>query len=307
MVRNSIIFVLIALTFVSCSSIPSKTIMEPLSTSELATIIKKDTTFENFYQLVSEQVGKLSDIDKAKYSDITYSSMYDYYLFIRDTTWVLNYEKEWDEKYSIYLDKVDSVITYWKNYKEENSLTRFVTIAFDCLDKEYYTYSHDVKTVNFAFKLIPAEDYIIEQVRFNYKFKAKINEYWGDVHWCLSSTPFSKPTVRYWEVTDYSEEKRLKNVLSENFLRDYDIAIEITDVRKDGVNYSLDDLAIPKSVSDYFSWDPNEYPVLSEINKSKVIKELLIDSYQSKSEFVLNQFEKESSKRFPKEFEFIKK
>ncbi|MBR3026334.1 MAG: DUF1788 domain-containing protein, partial [Oscillospiraceae bacterium] len=108
-----------------CSSIPSKSIMEPLETNELAKIIKNDTMFERFYTMVSKTVENLSDIDKAKYTEITYSSFYDCYKFMNDSTQTKpltkEFETEWNNKYAQYDNKVDSVMDYWKKYIEDNS------------------------------------------------------------------------------------------------------------------------------------------------------------------------------------------
>ena len=280
--------------------------MDPLGTNELATIIKKDTLFEKFYTTVTKQVEKLSDIDKAKYSDITYSSFYDLYKFMNDTNQTKplakKFEAEWNDKYSKYGNKVDSVMEYWKTYIAENSLSRYVSIEFDHLDKEYYSYSHDVKEVHFAFKLTPKDGAKIEQIKFNYRYSAKINDYRGERNPCISTSPFSSSVVRYWKV-DYSNEKRLKNVSSADFKRDYNIEFEITDIRMNGKNYSVDDLNVPKSVMNYMDTTFS----LFSLYKDDVIKETVYPEYVSKSEYLANRFKEEISKKFPREYEFIDK
>lgn len=290
----------------SCNSVPSKSIMEPLETKELAKIIKKDTLFEEFYTKLSRHVEKLSDIDKAKYSDITYSSFYDCYKFTNDTSIInplsVKYEDEWVAKYSSYEDKVDSVMDYWKKYIEENSLSKFVTIEFDNLDKEYYTYSYDVRKVNFGFKLTPKDGVKIEQIKFNYRFSAKINDFMGEKHRCISTTPFSSSVVRYWEV-DYSDERRLKNVSSSEFKRDYNIEFEITDIRLDEKNYSIDDLHIPKSVEKYMDTTVSYY----YLYRDDVIQETIYPDYVSASEYIIDAIKKETSKRYPQEYNFMDK
>ncbi|MBR4625574.1 MAG: hypothetical protein IKO56_08595 [Alphaproteobacteria bacterium] len=304
MAQKHSFLLLIPLFMVSCSSIPSKSIMEPLETNELAKIIKNDTMFERFYTMVSKTVENLSDIDKAKYTEITYSSFYDCYKFMNDSTQTKpltkEFETEWNNKYAQYDNKVDSVMDYWKKYIEDNSLSRFVTIEFDRLSKEYYSYSHDVKNVNFGFKLTPKDGAKIEQIKFNYRYSAKINDYRGEQHRCISTSPFSSPVVWYWEC-DYSDEKRLKGVSSEEFKRDYNIEFEVTDIRKDGKNYSIDDLNVPKSVKNYM----DTTFALSSLYKEDVIKETIYPEYIAKSDYVYNHIKEEISKRYPKEYEFI--
>ncbi|MBO7568154.1 MAG: hypothetical protein J6T60_13790 [Bacteroidales bacterium] len=306
MIRNSTLVLLISLILCSCSTIPSKSIMESLETDELATIIKKDTSFEKFYTSVRKKVDKLSDIDKAKFSDITYSSFYECYKFTNDTNQIRplakQFESDWNNKYSVYDAKVDSVVNYWTKYIADNSLSRYVSIEFDHLDKDYYSYSHDVKDVHFAFKLTPKDGAKIEQIKFNYRYSAKINSYRGEQHLCISTSPFYSSVVRYWKV-DYSDEKRLKNVSSSDFKRDYNIEFEITDIRMNGKNYSIDDFNVPKSVKNYMDTTFS----FSALYKDDVIKETVYPEYVSKSEYIMKRLKEEISKKFPREYEFIDK
>lgn len=306
MKHNHTFLLMIPIILGSCSSIPSKSIMEPLETDELAKIIKSDTMFETFYSTVSKVVETLSDIDKAKYSDITYSSFYDCYKFMNDSNQTKplakEFEAEWNDKYSKYENKVDSVMEYWKNYIAENSLSRYVSIEFDHLDKEYYSYSHDVKEVHFAFKLTPKDGAKIEQIKFNYRYSAKINDYRGELNPCISTSPFSSSVVRYWKV-DYSDEKRLKNVSSADFKRDYNIEFEITDIRMNGKNYSVDDLKVPKSVKNYMDTTFSLYTLYKE----DVIKETIYPEYIDKSDYLFQRIKEVISKEYPREYEFLYK
>lgn len=304
MAHKNTLWLLISMFMVSCSSIPSKSIMEPLETDELAKLIKKDTMFEKFYSTVSKTVEKLSDIDKAKYNDITYSSFYDCYKFMNDSNQTKpltkEFEADWNSKYAQYDNKVDSVIDYWKQYIADNSLSRYVSIEFDHLDKEYYSYLHEVKNINFAFRLTPKNGAKIEQIKFNYRYSAKINDYRGEQNRCISTSPFSSSVVRYWKV-DYSDEKRLKNVSSADFTRDYNIEFEITDLRMDGKNFSMDDLNVPKSVKNYMDTTFS----LWSLYKDDVIKETIYPEYIDKSDYVYKRIKEEIAKRFPREYEFI--
>lgn len=307
MIRISTFVLLISFILVSCSSIPSKSIMDPLETNELATIIKKDTLFEKFYTSVRNKVEKLSDIDKAKFSDITYSSFYDCYKFTNDTNQVKplakQFESDWNQKYSMYATKIDSVVGYWKKYIADNSLTRYVSVEFDHIDKDYYSYSYDVKDVKFAFKLSPKDGARIEQIKFSYRYSAKINSYRGEWNYCILTSPFSSPVVKYWKV-DYSDEKRLKNVSSADFKRDYNIEFEISDIRMNGKNYSMDDLNVPKSVRNYMD---TTFSFSATLYKDDVIKETVNPEYVSKSAYIMKRLKEEVSKKFPREYEFIDK
>lgn len=291
----------------SCSNIPDKSIFEPLTTEELSNIIKNDTLFIPFYENQQKITEKLNEIDKAKFSDLTYRGLYEMYSYINDNTIIDPLEKawelEWKAEFDSYDKKVDSIVLYWGNYKRENSLNKFVLVEFAEVDKEYYTYSYDVKTVNLGFRLTPLQG-TVEQIKFNYRYSAKINDFYGEKYSCISTSPFSKPVVKYWEA-DYSNEKRLKNKSTADFIRDYDIKIEVTDVRKDGINYSVDDFNIPEAVNLLLDYDSVRYPHTHQLCKEDVIKSLLCSYYKSFNEFSQEKLKEILKQKFPDEFAYV--
>lgn len=298
---------LLLLLLYSCSNIPNKSIFESLSTEELSKIIKNDTLFIDFYENHRKIAEKLNEIDKAKFNDLTYRDLYKMYSYMNDTT-VMNplneeWDAEWNAEFGSYNNKVDSVINYWVKYKKDNSLNKFVTVEFAEIDKDYYTYNYDVKNVNLGFKLIPLQG-AIEQIKFNYKYSAKINDFYGDKYHCISTSPFFSPVIRYWEV-DYSNEKRLKNLSTTEFIRDYNIQIEITSIRKDGVNYSIEDLNIPDVVSLVIDNDSIRYPYLHQSYKQDVIQEILCPDYKSNNKFRQEKLEALLKQKFSEEFAYL--
>lgn len=288
----------------SCSTIPDKSVFVPLDSKELAKAMKSDSLFESFYTELREDVKDFNEIEKAKFSDITYRKLFKAESYFEDTAisgpiyrkWVT----EWNEKFGMLEKNVDSVIAYWQDYKRTNGLDRFVSIEFAVLDKDYYSYSYDVKDVNMGFRLTPIEG-TIEQVKFTYRYSAKINRFYGEKHSCISTTPFSSSVVRYWEVS-YSDEKTLKNLTTDSFMRDYDIEIEITDVRKDGINYRLSDLRIPESVEKYLD---NDLDIMESYYREKIIKELICKDYVRMYEYIMDQEKALLRSKFPRESVFI--
>jgi len=305
--KNTLMILLLAVVLVSCNNIPNKSIFEPLTMKELGSIIKKDTLFEDFYRKQQATAAKFGEIDKARYSDVTYRSLYKMMQFVQDSTQITplykNAMKEWNNKFGSYHAKVDSVLNYWSDYKQDNSLDNYVKIEFKEIDKEYYSYNHGVKNVNLGFTLTPLQGEI-EQVKFNYRYSAKINDIFGDKHNCISTAPFSKPVVRYWEV-GYSDEKTLKNTTTDSFVRDYDIEIEVTHVRKDGNNYRIEDLNIPRSVTNVFETDSVRSPYLYSSYKEDIIKELLNTDYIKDYQFVENKVKEVLEEKFPSEFAYM--
>lgn len=290
----------------SCNNIPNKSVFESLSTDELSKTIKVDTAFASFYQKQQVISEKLNEIDKAKFNDITYRKLYKMHQYVSDSA-IINpmldlWNNEWESEYGIYQTKIDSVLNYWIKYKEDNSLSQFVTIEFAEIDKEYYSYSRDVKDVNIGFRLTPKEGRI-EQIKFNYRYSAKINDFYGDKIYCISTTPFSNSVVRYWEV-DYTNEKRLKNTSTSSFHRDYDIKIEITDIRKDGKNYSMLDLNIPVSITKVLDSDSIRYPYSYTAAKEDVIKDLLRADYKKNYEYKNEKIVELLKTKFPREYAY---
>ena len=251
--KRIITIILLSATLFSCNSQLNKSIFEPLSIEELKKSIDRDTLFEETYksiQYIKDSV-LATDIEKAKFSDLTYKRIHRLIKFSLDTSYFKPIEerikKEWKEKYGKFDTKVDSISTYWKKFKNENSLEQYVKVELVQIDKEYYSYSLGIKNVNLGFRLTPLKGKI-DQLRFGYKIEAKINEkekgnlyesiYSSlDKSWCLTTTPFSKPIVRYWEAS-YSNEKIFESKTIESFLRDYNIYTEIDQIRKDGINKS---------------------------------------------------------------------
>ena len=289
----------------SCSNIPNTSIFDPIDAKTLAKISETDSLFANLYGELRDDVKDFNEIEKAKFKDITYRDCYELDAFYRDTAAHRPlYDKwtaEWNEFYSGYDVQADSIITFWRNYKKEHALSRYVTVEFSAIDKDYYTYSYEVKDVDLCFLLTPV-DGPVQQVKFRYRYSAKINRAYGDWHNCITTDPFSSPVRRYWAV-DYSDEKTLKNESTYSFLRDYDIEIEVTDVRKDGINHNISDAKAPSAVESALTCDPDAHPYLYSYYRDQAIKESLCSSYESLDNYISERFDEVVKAKFPRLYE----
>jgi len=317
---NKIIYLIFAVGLISCNSPLDKSIFEPLTVEDLKQSIDKDSLFKNTYEYivyVRDTVMK-SDLEKVKFADLTYEQIHEFALFSADTTYFKpiteRIEKEWTEKYGIYDEQVDSVSNYWKRIKKENSIEQYVKIELVEIDKEYYSYNNGVRNVNLGFRLTPLKGRI-EQVRFGYSIEAKINEKENDdiysslyssldKNWCRSTSPFSKPIVRYWEA-DYTNEKILKNKTIKTFLRDYNIHIEVDKIRKDGKNMSNDDLNIPKAVENHWEYE-NREEYLQDLYFDDIVKDVLNKEYMKEYEYRSQEVDKILKEKYPLIFEFVR-
>lgn len=316
---KKLLLLFIAIGLFSCNSHLDKPIFEPLTVNELKESIDKDSLFKNTYEYIVYVRDTIltTDMEKVKFAELTYEQVFDFAKFSSDTVYFKpineRIEKEWNEKHGIYEQKVDSISNYWKKYKEENSLEQYVKVELARIDKKYYSYSGGIRNVNLGFRLTPLKGKI-DQIRFGYKIEAKINEkdeedryssiYSAlDKSWCLTTSPFSKPVVRYWEA-DYTNEKILKSKTLETFNRDYNIYIEVDEIRKDGVNMGNDDLNIPKSVTNHWEYENKEY--LEDLYVDDIIEEVLGKEYMSEYDYRNQEIDKILKEKYPLVYEFIK-
>lgn len=301
----------------SCSSNGlNKSITEPLSVEELKVNMKKDTTFTEFYSNIQEVRDWINgdDVLQAKYGDITYKQIKKFVKHANDTTYFKKKSDKWKEEYATlypkYDNQVDSIITYWKAYKEQYNMDSLVVIEYEKLWKEYYSYIGSIKNVNIGFKITPLKG-PIDQLIFRYEMRTKVSNdgnssiysrLWNS-HRCVASSPITKPTVLYWEA-DYSDEKKLEGCSSEDVKRDYDFIIELVNVRVNGENYEDKLKLIPESVSDLFRWSDDSF--MTDYYKDKVIQELINKDYKSYDEYVQPLIESDMKSYDPDVYGLVK-
>lgn len=309
--KKYLYLLIITTSFACCNRPLNKPIVEPLTVDELRSVTKKDTTFIDFYENIQgfRQSFFSEDINQVKYGDISYNQLKKYIAYVNDTTFtkpiIAKAETEWNEKYNKYSQKLDSLSNYWKKYLEENSLESYVNIEFDHIDKDYYTYSDDIKDVNLAFKLTPLKG-TIQQISFFYKIKSKLEADENESIYssvfddkrgsCITTAPFSKTVVRYWGV-NYTLEKTLEYKSSAEFIRDYDITFEITKIRVNNKNITEDDLLVPEVIKNYF-----RYPSIYE---DDVIKYFFNSEYIPKWEYIENAIDNVLKKKDEKCHNFL--
>jgi len=102
----------------------------------------------------------------------------------------------------------------------------------------------------------------------------------------------------------YSDRDNFSGESVETFLRDYNLYIEITNIRKDGVNLSTDDFNVPKEVSDCFD-DEKDYPALFELDKDKLIRELINKNYIAKYDYKSKKADEVREKKDKLCFDFL--
>lgn len=304
------IILILCVTFgMGCSNGLNKPIIETLSVDELKANMEKDTAFTDFYKEVQRLRSWVleSDVNQAKWGNITYNDLKKYRNKSTDTIFIKKlaetFKEEYGHLYPDYSSQVDSIMNYWREYKEQNKLETYVKIEFAELWKEYYSYSGDVKDVNVGFRVTPLKG-TIEQLIFRYDIKSKISNSKTiglyDGNRCLASSPIRSSKVLYWEA-DYSDEKYLKSMTNTEVKRDYDFLIEIVEVRIDGENLSEKIEAIPHSVNmalKYCSSNDNYYA-------DDIIKELIDSTYLSFHDYALPKYDEALRNINPEVYDFL--
>lgn len=152
--------------------------------------------------------------------------------------------------------------------------------------------------MNLGFELTPLLGEI-EQIKFNYKIGGRQKREECD---CASTQPFSTPAIRYWKASIFDRDFFAEQT-PESFARDYDLYIEITDIRKDGQNINLKDLPIPEVVTKCLereTWSskkeenlsllysyPSFIPYRLELtSKDDLIKEIIYEDYCSEDKYI---------------------
>ena len=287
-----------------CSGPLNQPIFEPLDPKDLNKQTEKGNISLAEYGMIQMQVNIHKESTNADHKKITYNEMIDYYRHINDTT-LLNVFKisvlnNHDLRYNDYNNKVDSLIKHYKQYKLDNSLTKYVSIKFDALYNEYYPYIGGIKNVNIGFKITPLKG-VIEQLIFTYEYKAKIQDYYSRPNRCLDSSPIRSAKTSYWKV-DYLSNDSFGSMSAKEVKRDYEFKIEIEKIKINGKVMSVEDLNIPESISNYLDCSGDDEA--TSLYKDIII-ELIDKDYMSFDEYYEQQKEVRNEKYNPIVYSFI--
>lgn len=118
-------------------------IIEPLAPEVLKAQIDKDPQFEVFYEDVLKARTWImeTEVKRAKYGFITYRRLIDFARIKSDAKFNEDiYEKEhkyYTEHFPDYTPQVDSVMQYWNNYRNENTLNSFIKLEIVDIDASF--------------------------------------------------------------------------------------------------------------------------------------------------------------------------
>lgn len=144
--NKKILFFCSCVLFVSCTDSLNNPIENALSVEELRDIYKKDTSFIAFYEKIQECHSSFfnEEINRIKYGEITYKRLFDFYNLTKDEDYINRLvniaDSEWKLQYEKYDYKLDSITSYWKEYKRKHDIYNYVSIELDSIS-HYYSYN----------------------------------------------------------------------------------------------------------------------------------------------------------------------
>lgn len=291
--------VLVAALLSGCANPLKKSIKEILTAQELVKVENKNPGFGNMYAYIQKVKDSLltDDVSGKKWGEITYQRVNDFVIYMNDTA-VFNSINDslktvWEKQYGQYSQKADSILTYWRDYKEGSDVSQYVKIDLAEIDKEYYPYSNKLNTVSLGIRVVPLKG-AIDYLRFSYKIiprsalnKAQsiydiYNSPMYEASWCTLSSRFSGSVLNYWEV-NYTNKKILEDRNMQSFNSDFVIHFDVSELRKDGRKISKGSAEIPVSVLNYWETGGDEAQMAAGINA--ILKEILGVDYISEEMF----------------------
>lgn len=133
-----------------------KSIISPLSIEDIHRVIKDEPLFNKMYKNCIENV-ELTKLDSAKYMDITYSRLLDFFK-VQDTINIIDGRKECKKRIATYDEKADSIVDRWAEYLKNNNINEsdsLKTIFGDykgIIEQKELRKTNDRAKLSYAFK-----------------------------------------------------------------------------------------------------------------------------------------------------------
>ena len=306
-IKLSVLLIVLGLS--SCNSPLKKSVIEPLEIKDLKNIIEKDTLFEFTYKAIQEirNLKLTDDVEKAKWSDMTYNRVHKVFQLYSDTLAQSKYtgkiKSDWNSKYGFYLRKTDSISNYWKKYKKEKSLNNYVRI-------ELFDIQTEDKRVKIGFK-ITALKTPLKEISFDYIFidkseKEKIKEW--DKYPILNDNTVSynrfeniSESKVYWK-GDWRNQDKFEDKILEEILKKYVFKLKLNSISNNGVTIYESDIKIPYSIERMLE---TEDDFMYEYYREDVVKEFINSEFVRYDKFKSIKLDSIARKIDPKAIEFL--
>ena len=298
-IKRMSLLLVVLVSLCSCNNIPKTSIFEPLSSQQLARIIDRNDNFEIFYEdywfYHGVKIVSLNELQKAKYIDLTYRDLYKYYLLGLDEDLNNSIEEEWNSRYGIYATKVDSVKNYWSQYKDSNSLEKYIKIELD------YVSARGNRTQRCDFYLTPLCEGI-EGVSFVFRYikgRDYLNNVGGKEYTLTYNGLVNKRTLFEWY--NYAGDDYMGEVSSSYFMSSFMTQIEVKSIKINGITYDYS--SIPSAVRTYL--DQRKTIIKgSYVQDYEIIREVLDPQYLTLAQYAKIKKDELRKKKYPKVYSY---
>ncbi|MDB9787437.1 hypothetical protein OAB60_00845 [Flavobacteriaceae bacterium] len=345
--KKILLNIILIVSLVSCSNPTDISIMEKISNEDVNKILDIDEyTYSGIMEWVAELNQYATQLDSVTFSEITYKMLFDFEKEKNNKErWDKiepQYAKEWDDKYGIYYEKADSIVSYWKLKYENEKVDRFIKVEPISISRNYDMYGGETPTIKF--KLTNLSGKTISGASFRYKIVAKVNDD-GDegeyklrnvydvtkakYEWnrCGLTEVFNKSTTGYWKVPRGYRNNYFR-VLEDLILPGFDVAIDdlktthniyvipykVTVNNKNYENFEYID--IPKEIRYYIDLkedDSKKTYLSSELVRKRLKDKILYENLNlgfeipGKYEKFLEYYDEKMSEEFPLVSKYILK
>lgn len=228
----------------------SKSVTQELSLKQIERLVKQDTLWENVISMVEENIEVVSDdrVLQAKYKDLTYERLYNFYGRVYDSIWLNDVIEGTFDARTIYVDslrekyqmQVETDFNQYKELQHETSPHGFFAIDYEGIQNNYYEYIDGVENVYIRFRITPLRG-PIQGGSFKFHISSKVTGSEIGEMSCRFSSYTVKPTTYSWEI-GYDLEQELEYLISERVRNRYDFEYTYLSARQYDVTFSAKDI-----------------------------------------------------------------
>lgn len=291
--------------------IPNKSVFEPLTAKQIRKCYKL-YPFDDFYSEYCPKILKCGHQEKVMFVDITWRSLFKYYLFsIEDDVYFDEFEDyqdkcadSWDNRYGRYEKEVDSLLTYWskeaRDYIHDN-IESYVDVAL--ADRRLAKkWSLDTLLLNFR---LTTKAGPITKCRFK----------WQGMYFLVKGDVIDHTAICDFKIKNNPYPLMHSSVEYDGTIRcnedEYYDSIRITDVSLlNGKEYSLHNLQIPELYKEYILW----YVLSNSDGDREDARESFLKyyfnrehhmHYKKKSHYISERAESWERSRYSREIDFV--
>ena len=294
---KNILLIFIIIATCSCNNYLDKSIFEPLLIGEIKKEMGKDSMFAQIYEGI-QSINKealTSDIEKAKFSDLTYRRILNIVYYKLDSNQIIEIQQKWKDKYGRIRERtnIDSISNYWAKYQKDNALEQYVSIDFAGFDKQKSSVLGKNFNLYARFKIIPLKG-SLNELNAHVKFKQEdglkdgLSLFWSEnkisIHDEILNSKMKEVAFKALIIDDsksgesYTTDQLIKNLNIEEII--------IDNIYKSNKCLTV---TIPKPIKSY--WD-NKDPSLNKAYIDDVIHELVNNSYIQEYKYINSNIEK---------------